>query len=150
LGPLKPDATALNVTVCPGVTVELGESDWIDSEACALTVICSSTVAVSPCESLTVIVRLCVPTSLLFGVQLKLPDELMSPVEAVPLANESLRAYVGLLKPDADTVNETFVPTLTLVLGESDCMETETLAYAKLNGKSNELNPNTSAINFFI
>jgi hypothetical protein len=74
----------------------------------------------------------------------------MSPVEAVPLANESLRAYVGLLKPDADTVNETFVPTLTLVLGESDCMETETLAYAKLNGKSNELNPNTSAINFFI
>jgi hypothetical protein len=35
---------------------------------------------------------------------------------------------VGLEKPDAATVNESGVPTDTVVLGESDCIETDTLA----------------------
>lgn len=94
-------------------------------------------------ESVTVTVRVCVPISTWVGVHEKLPDEFIFELNSdVPL-KESLTLYDGLVNPEVITVNERFVPTDTLVLGDSDCIETEALALAKASGTSTKLNPST-------
>jgi hypothetical protein len=115
----------------------------MDTEGAALTVSVSVVVALSPIESLTAIVRLCVPISLVTGVHEKLPDEFMFPLLTLLPEAESLMVYVGLVKPEAETLNETFVPTEMFVLGESDWIETETLAYANASGTVRRLTPTT-------
>jgi hypothetical protein len=86
----KPEVTALKESVMPGVIELLGESDWIERDSGAVTVICSCTTAELPDESCTLMVSVCVPTSPLPGVHEKLPDELMLPPETDEPLNESL------------------------------------------------------------
>jgi hypothetical protein len=130
VGVVNPAATTVNDSVCPLIMLELGESDWIESEGAELTVSVSCVVAVSPDESVTVMVRLCIPTSLLAGVQLNWPAVFMLPLVMLVPPAESVSAYDGPLNPVVEIVKETGVPTETLVLGDSDCSETEVLAYA--------------------
>jgi hypothetical protein len=89
-GLVNPVVLTEKETGWPTVIVEPGERDSMETEGSALTVMDSCVVALSPCESLTVTVRLCVPTSLLVGVQLKSPDELISPLETLLPPKESL------------------------------------------------------------
>ena len=93
-------------TCWPVVTDELGKSDWIvrelldDEEVETMTCCCA--VTTFPKESVTVIVKVCVPISFESGVHRKFPLE--SIVAVVVFRNESVARKVGLEKPEATTI----------------------------------------------
>lgn len=62
----------------------------METDGAALTVSVSVVVALSPTPSLIAMVRLCVPISFEFGVQEKLPEELMLPLPMLLPEAESL------------------------------------------------------------
>jgi hypothetical protein len=86
------------------------------------TVIVKEAVAVWPEESVTVITILCVPGSLVVGVQLKSPDELIFELVTLVPLKESLTEKVGLEKPDDTAAKETSWPVSTTLPGERDWM----------------------------
>lgn len=64
-------------------------------------------------------VKLCVPTSLEFGVHEKYPAELRFEFDAVEPLKESCAVKTGFEKPDAAIVKVTGFPTITVLPGES-------------------------------
>ena len=124
MGLVKLEATAANETGLPTST-EFVLSDWIATLGGPETIIDTWVLAVEPEASVAVIVRLCVPASLVLGNQVKTPEPSMLEtvifelVILVPLT-ESAMVYVGLANPDCEILNETSVPGDTVLPGESD------------------------------
>jgi hypothetical protein len=143
---VKPEAAAVKDTAVPLFTDEPGLNDWIDKDAGDVTVIASVVVAASPEESFTAMVIVCEPTSPEVGVQLKFPDELIFEPDTLLPPRESVMVYVGLVKPDAETVKKTGVPTETLLPGDRDWTEAEPAAFAKQSGASKRMGTRNSLI----
>lgn len=81
---LKPADDAEKVTVAPGVIEPDGLTELIETVGGLKTMICWMICAVVPVESVALTVMLCMPISLVFGTQLKMPEELISAEEIVP------------------------------------------------------------------
>ncbi len=127
-GLVNPEVTAEKERFVPDVTDELGESDWIVTVGGPITTIWTDAEALTPSESVTVTVKLCVPASPVTGIQTKTPELLKSLLDTVVPPNESLTVYVSPpLKLFAVAVKKTSVPTFTELPGLRGPMETDGL-----------------------
>ena len=75
---------------------------------------------------MAVIVTLCVPTSLAFGVHEKKPDDVILELEILVPLKESCTLYTGEVNPYGYVCSETTVPDVTEEFGDGAVSDTET------------------------
>lgn len=102
-GPENPTGERTSVSGVPTTATPEFERLVMLSEGVALTVICCCAEAVAPEESVTLSVRIWVPTSLAEGVHEKLPPESRSEVVTLLPLKESVTPKVGPLNPEDET-----------------------------------------------